>query len=282
MIRSRPERASSPSIARVSAGIRNDYLRDGFLLRRGLFQTSDLTAIKDDTLRALELQRLGAAGSDRLVTALRELFDADHQRYEGFLRLVQNLLSLGQIAQDQRILSTLRALGLEFPTFCLRPLMFLHSPHLAQQEFHHRTPPHQDWRSMQGSIDAMVVWMPLVDVDEPLGPLQIVPGSHRRGLLGSVEDPWYRRLADVDDDAFVSVPMRAGDVLFFSAFLVHRSGENRSGDVRWSVQFRYNNAAEPTFVERKFANPYSVRPQQELITPDFPTHEEIAAVFGTG
>ena len=133
---------------------------------------------------------------------------------------------------------------------------------------------------MQGSVDSMVVWMPLVDVDEPLGPLQVVPGSHRRGLLPSVEDPWYRRLADVEDDEFVPVPMRAGDALFLSAFLVHRSGQNTSEDVRWSVQFRYNNAAEPTFAARKFANPYSVRPQQDLITPGFPSQDDIATVFG--
>ena len=43
---------------------------------------------------------------------------------------------------------------------------------------------------MQGSLNAIVVWVPLVDVAE-LGALEIIPGSHLWGLQESHEDKWY-------------------------------------------------------------------------------------------
>ena len=101
---------------------------------------------------------------------------------------------------------------------------------------------------MQGSLNAMVVWIPLVDIDEQLGRLRVVPGSHRAGLCESQPDDWYRHIEGVSDADFVSAEVRAGDALFFSAFLVHASGDNTTDAIRWSCHFRYNDLAETTYI----------------------------------
>ena len=132
---------------------------------------------------------------------------------------------------------------------------------------------------MQGSLNAMVVWVPLADVPRKLGALEIIPGSHIWGLQGSREDEWYRRIEGLSDEQYESVEINAGDVLFFSAFLVHRSGSNMTDSIRWSCHFRYNDLEEPTFVSRKYPNPYVYKPQQELVTKDFPSIEELQKVF---
>jgi phytanoyl-CoA hydroxylase len=64
---------------------------------------------------------------------------------------------------------------------------------------------------------------------------------------------------------------KVGDILIFSAFLIHQSGNNITNKIRWSVQLRYNNLDEPTFIERGYPMAYIYKPETELVTPDFPT-----------
>jgi ectoine hydroxylase-related dioxygenase (phytanoyl-CoA dioxygenase family) len=132
---------------------------------------------------------------------------------------------------------------------------------------------------MQGSLNAIVVWVPLAPVAKELGALEIIPGSHLGGLQESRQDEWYRHIEGLGDDQYKSIEMEAGDVLFFSAFLIHRSGHNVTDSIRWSCHFRYNDLDEPTFISRKYPNPYTYTPQQELVTKDFPSVEHLQQAF---
>jgi hypothetical protein len=101
-------------------------------------------------------------------------------------------------------------------------------------------------------------------------------------LLDAEADDWYMHVRDerMRQPDYITVPMSAGDGLLFSAFLLHRSGTNRSEDIRCSLQFRFNDLAEPSYVSRGFPDPYTYSPGRDLITPDFPTHEDLATTFG--
>jgi len=45
------------------------------------------------------------------------------------------------------------------------------------------------------------------------------------------------------------------------------------------VQLRYNNLDEPTFIERGYPMAYIYKPETELVTPNFPTVEQLKEVF---
>jgi ectoine hydroxylase-related dioxygenase (phytanoyl-CoA dioxygenase family) len=171
-------------------------------------------------------------------------------------------------------------LGLEAPVICTRPVLCFHTRQLAKDEVFYKTPPHQDWRSMQGSLNAVVVWVPLVDVDEKLGALRVLPGSHRDGLRDSEPDEWFRHIEGLRPEDFISIEVKAGDALFFSAFLVHASGDNVTDAIRWSCHFRYNDLAEPTYRARGYPVPYVYKPQQEQLTAGFPTPDQLRQLFG--
>jgi ectoine hydroxylase-related dioxygenase (phytanoyl-CoA dioxygenase family) len=171
------------------------------------------------------------------------------------------------------------AIGLQFPNISTRPVLFFNSRNLATKEVYWRVFAHQDWRSMQGSLNSVVVWLPLGDIDRKLGALEIVPGSHRQGLLTSEVVERFGKVDGFDDAQFQSIEVQQGDALFFSAFLVHRSGTNSTESVRWSCHFRYNDLAEETFVERGYPHPYVYQPAEELLTPNFPSREQVARVF---
>src|SRR5262249_40042659 len=45
------------------------------------------------------------------------------------------------------------------------------------------TPPHQDFIHIQGTVEPYTAWIPLGDCPRALGGLEVLPGSHRLGVL---------------------------------------------------------------------------------------------------
>ena len=267
---------------------RKSFNRNGYVHLREFFDADAISQVREDAKTVFINQMQGQGlllnknvSEKEFETALYAFFDRDSTGFINCGKMCQHLISLHKLALGAPILSKLSGLGIKTPNICTRPVMFFNSPHLAKTESYYKSPPHQDWRSMQGSLNAIVVWVPLVDIGKELGALEIVPGSHLLGLLDSVEDDWYRTIEGTTDDQYVPVEVEAGDALFFSAFLLHRSGDNITDSIRWSCHFRYNDLDEPSFIERKYPNPYIYKPQQELITKDFPSKVQLQHLFRT-
>ncbi|MBT3266811.1 phytanoyl-CoA dioxygenase family protein [Candidatus Poribacteria bacterium] len=94
------------------------------------------------------------------------------------------------------------------------------------------------------------VWTPLVPATRENGCMEIVPGSHKRGVVRHEKDTYYLRIADevirpLEDEA-VAIECDPGDVVLFSNLVFHRGLPNRSQHIRWSLDFRYQDATQPT------------------------------------
>jgi len=270
------------------SNLRETFQERGFVRLNGFFSREDVESVRADAKRVFIKQMTSRGLLSRSDPGEREFEDGMARYFSqdsgGFIncgKTCQHLVSLHRLSLRETIISQLIALGVEAPSICTRPVLYFNSRHLARSEVYYKSPPHQDWRSMQGSLNAIVVWVPLADVSRELGALEIIPGSHLWGLQESREDVWYRHIEGLQDDQYKSIEMEAGDALFFSAFLVHRSGDNVTDSIRWSCHFRYNDLEEPTFISRKYPNPYTYAPQQELVTKDFPSTEQLQKVFST-
>ena len=265
----------------------NDYRENGFVLLKGFFPAEEVVRIYSDAkdVFTLQMRRLGivrsnAPSEQEFEAGMFELFEKDLQAFTNCGKQAQHLISLHRLSLDERIVSALRELGLTFPNISTRPLLYFNAERLAKKEVYWRLDVHQDWRSMQGSLDSVVVWLPLVDIDKALGALEVYPGSHKRGLLeADLVDGYGHLRGKLDKARLVSVEVERGDALFFSTLLVHQSGTNVSSGIRWSCHFRYNNLREGTFIQRGFPHPYLYKPQSDLITPGFPTLADVRAVF---
>lgn len=263
------------------------YRENGFVLRKNFFRAEEIAQIHADAkaVFAVQMRRLGiltaSTPSDaEFEEGMWKFFQADLPTFTNCGKQAQHLVSLHRLALDERIISALKELGLEFPNISTRPLLYFNAERLAKKEVYWRLDLHQDWRSMQGSLDSVVVWVPLIDIDKALGALEIFPGSHKWGLLEAEMVDGYGHLKSrVDKSALRSIEVERGDALFFSSLLLHQSGTNVTQAVRWSCHFRYNNLGDPTFIARGFPHPYLYKPQEELITPNFPATTDTEKIF---
>jgi ectoine hydroxylase-related dioxygenase (phytanoyl-CoA dioxygenase family) len=282
---------ASRTVARMGdQALRRALHRDGYVVTRGLLSSKAVGAVLSDCRGVLRLQaeRHGIEGASAegmaFDAALPALFRASMPSYLAAAKLTQYLPSLHRLGVDDTLIGMLRELGIGRPVISTRPVVHIVSDDLKVPDGYYRTPPHQDWRSVQGSLDALVAWVPLVAAGPETNPLEVAPGSHRMGLLRTVPHPFGTTVAEgqLPGDAFVPIDAAPGDVVFFSMFLVHRTGLARRPGVRWAVSYRYNNLDEPSFVSRDFPNPYIYKPKDELLVEGFPTPADIRRVFGDG
>jgi hypothetical protein len=264
------------------------YGRDGFAVARGIVPAAALDRIAEEIAgvfhrraAALGLDLPAASDQPGLSRLLIGLFEHDRASYIAAAKLTQHLASVHRLGVGDEILGVLAALGLGLPALSTRPVIHYMADRLKIPGGYHKTPAHQDWRSVQGSVDGLTVWLPLFDVGVRDYALEIIPGTHRLGLLPSTDDVFGHRLVDgaVPESSFVKLPIARGDAAFFSGFLVHRTGEEGGERVRIALSFRYNNAADPSFVARNYPDRYVYRPDMRLLEESFPLSEALARAF---
>lgn len=128
---------------------------------------------------------------------------------------------------------------------------------------------HQDASVVIEEADAteiITVWTPVFDSTVENGCLAIVPRNHTSGLFEHCPAPTGKYLSEklFDADRKMPVPMKRGSVLFMTRMTPHCSVPNKSGEMRWSMDLRYNKTGMPTgrpefpgFVARSRSNPGS-------------------------
>lgn len=270
------------------------YSENGFLKLNNFFPVGSIDEILNNGKKIFLLQFLskgytkknavGEIPESEFNQMLYRLFEEDFQALSNCGKQIQHLISLHAMSLNEKILSLLVDIGFKFPNISTRPVMFFNHPKLSKEKVFYKVDSHQDWRSMQGSLNSVVIWVPLIDINKDLGALEILPGSHKLGLI--TDNVHYGfgmvKLTDEQKKNLMTVEVKKGDALLFSSFLVHQSGNNITDRPRWSCHFRYNDLEEETFINRRFAHPYIYKPNEELITPDFPKPEMLQKIFING
>ncbi len=281
----KPARIDRPATPVID---REAFLRDGFFVARGLLDPRDLQQLNAEMgeLFAQQLRRLGlpvdpGASREAFHANAARLLAVDVPTYIATARMTQMVPSAHRIMASDAIVELVRAAGVALPVLSTRLSNHIMSETLRIPGGYHKSPPHQDWRSMQGSLDSVVLWAPTTPVTATSHPLEVIPGSHLYGLLDTVEHIMTPMVSDprITEDQYRPLPMQPGDVVIFSSFLVHRTGETGDGNVRIAFSTRFNNAAEPTYVEHGYPTPYKYAYQTDLIVPDFPKPADLRTIF---
>ncbi|WP_165822426.1 phytanoyl-CoA dioxygenase family protein [Paenibacillus montanisoli] len=99
------------------------------------------------------------------------------------------------------------------------------------------------------------LWTPLVKVNVENGCMQFIPGTHKLGAVPHVEKTYYLEIAEEElqprlKDA-INVELNPGDVVMFHNLLFHQGLPNHSDHIRWSLDWRYLDATQPTLRKEK-------------------------------
>lgn len=119
--------------------------------------------------------------------------------------------------------------------------------------------------------EIITFWIPLIDVNEQTGCLQLMPDTFKRGYLSHHDDGGTTIVKDLlpqIEPIFCECPK--GTIVIMNKYTPHRSFANRSGMIRWSLDLRYHKTgaasgrpSHPSFVVRSKSNPQSVLKDHE-------------------
>lgn len=102
------------------------------------------------------------------------------------------------------------------------------------------TPPHQDAHYVRTIGAFWTAWVPLGDCPVALGPLAVLPGSHRDGLRPHTPGGGWSGEECGPPRVWATADFRCGDVLLFHHHTLHRALPNRAGThLRMSADYRY-------------------------------------------
>lgn len=240
--------------------LKNELHDKGFIIIKNFFSKEYIINLrkKAENIFQIQFDRFDYNGSFK--ENMIQLFNEHQEVFINCGKIIQSgLIELYQLPLEKNIIDLIKNLGISFPNLCTRPVLFFNHPKLAKEEYYYKTPPHQDWPSMESSSDSLVLWVPLVDVNNQNGSILIWPETHKKGLLP------YRSIggfANVEvDNNHIQPSLEIGDIAIFSTFLVHSSGDIKNDTIRWSCHFRYTNMLDQDFINRGFPNPYIYKPK---------------------
>ncbi len=230
------------------------YEREGYLVLPGLLTEEDLEPARQAMEQKVSMiaEELYAAGlirdkledrpfKYRLAELFRDLTDADFLKFGRSWR--DRLPGYYHLMSNPKILDAVESLiGGEIfanPVYNVRPKV----PRVAAGA----VPWHQDksyWPDAN-SNPVITVWISLVDATHENGCLHIKPRTHRKRLL-----KWHHEThtgtgytalkeSQLGNTETVALPVKAGTAILFNDRCLHMSTPNRSDEVRWSVDLRY-------------------------------------------
>lgn len=230
----------STALTGDSDALRAAVERDGFLYCRGLVppeRVAALRAVVLDHARRVSWLDPRARIEDGRAWPGRPVGGYEERDWIALQARVQTSPELWGVGDAPELHGVLRT------AFGRRSFLFLGmntcravSPHPELT-----TRPHQDAHYVRLPDAFVTVWVPLGDCPLALGPLAVLPGSHRRGLLPHHGHGIIDGGLDVEDDAvWYTGDFACGDALVLTRHTIHRALPNRSGDrLRLSVDLRY-------------------------------------------
>ena len=139
-----------------------------------------------------------------------------------------------------------------YPNYTVRPKLPDHPQTLVlwHQDGGYTEHWHKAAEGEVSELGMINVWTPLVPATVENGCMQFIPGSHTLGLLPHEQREHYLEIAiealeSIEAEA-VDIELNPGDVVLFHNMLCHRGLPNQSSTIRWSADWRYQRADQPT------------------------------------
>jgi ectoine hydroxylase-related dioxygenase (phytanoyl-CoA dioxygenase family) len=245
------------------------YKTNGYVVIKDLFSKDEIEMIKNSILEIFYLKfNKEAEVYDRIF--LNEYYLQKKSEWKNCAKRMWDSIPFLRSITKPEIYNILKVIGLKKPIIATRPEVRTDMP----EDDEYRQPWHQDWRYGQTSLNAVTIWVPMHDVFESDGTIELLEGSHKLGLLSVKEELNPRRFI-INDEKIdfsklrkIKAELNLGECIIFSQFTVHQSGFNISGKPRMSFQGRFADLSDPDFNKRGFPV-YSINKLELNYSPPF-------------
>ncbi|MDJ0956742.1 MAG: phytanoyl-CoA dioxygenase family protein [Arenicellales bacterium] len=148
---------------------------------------------------------------------------------------------------------------------------------LAELSYVGKTTWHQDMGALMDEADdteVVTAWVAITTASRDNGCLCAIPGSHKKGELvlhcpgkGIAAENYIPAsvLGEAGKKRVVPLPVRRGGVVLLNRYTQHAAFPNKTDQIRWSFDLRYNPAGQPSgrpafpsFVARSIDDPKSL------------------------
>lgn len=245
------------------------YHADGFFLVRNLFTLEDLQPVIDEIAAKVDALARRLHGEGRL-----QRLHAEAGFYQRLTCIERDCPGASVILHTQCVLEPALAALWSHPRL-LAIMGQLLGPDVAGHPVWNlrcKTPDnplatvpwHQDTAYLSPGSERTfqpTAWIPFLDATGAEGTLQFIRGSHGSGQVfphrlertkgGRSAESWYLEVSEdqLPKGEVVRVDVPFGSVLLLNQLILHRSTENISQRIRWSVDLRYQRPSEPTGME---------------------------------
>ncbi|CAF1078287.1 unnamed protein product [Rotaria sordida] len=274
------------------------FFQDGFVIKRNLLKREQLESVIHgieqlvDEL-AQELHRAGKIQDLHENDGFYQRLTAIDAQFPGAAVLLHKRgvlpSEIASLWSSETLLSV--AKQLLGPDIAGHPVWNLRTKVPNQEQV--TVPWHQDaaylhkecWNVLQ-----VTAWIPLLDTNEENGCLQVIPGAHRSGQVCKhnccTGNTWYIEVPveemsktlniSVNEQTIFTCEVPFGSVLFFNNLIPHKSMENYSQNIRWSLDLRWQKPNEPNGFYGLKDNILMVRGDDENFKPDLDKWSKIS------
>ena len=215
----------------------NNYNEKGFILYKSLIDKTDLQHIKEKFISLISS-----------IFPLENNFSLNSNEWVNFAEKNPNVITklYDQMRNDQTLLELGKSEKLTSVVKVIIPEVGLYKKSIFRIDVPFVTKElafwHQDNFYVKGNSDEMTVWIPLFTTKVQHGCLSVMPKSHKLGPVPHEIVIGKKKLPEgIYDREIRYIEMDAGDILFFSSYLLHSSNLNFSDQIRYSIQLRYTS-----------------------------------------
>lgn len=269
---------------------KSDFDQRGYVLLKGIIDESVLDEVRRD-LDWLINTHAGRLIEDGLIVdpcldepferRLLKLYEPCPERAPNSFRAELHLPGLYGLFFNPTVLDLAETiLGPEvrlYPNYTARPKMPQHEASLVlwHQDAGYTAAGGAAKENPEGltpvDLRMVNVWSPLVPARPENGCMQFIPGTHKLGVVDHVERKYYLEIIEEQIkprlNQVVDVVCDPGDVVLFNNLLFHCGQPNVTNTVRWSLDWRYQDATQPT-LRRQHGHLARSTAQPELVVRD--------------
>ncbi len=242
------------------------YRRDGFLVRRGVFDAQEVAGFRAAAdraaARAAEASRSGRTyylDGKRFVDAGHMTVQFEHPPGSELVRVIEPVHQLAEalsrLVEDPRLVVPMqRLVGARNIALWTDKLNLKHPREGSAFGWHQDSP---YWVHDCDHVDRLPnVMVTFDDATEENGCFRVIRGSHTRGCLPGTADGtqlggFYTDPACFDEADQVAMVAPAGSAIFFDPHTVHGSRANASEHPRRAMVITYQPAGFPTLKSRE-------------------------------